>query len=147
VDVFAFNSKVYYVITQGAGLGDGVFRFPITGNETVLDAISNLNGFGSASSTTMWIARPGPGKTAAQSKLPVDWLALTQHGDVTTNYQMMPGDRLFIAEDKMVAFDTSVGKLLSPFERIFGFATLGADTVTRFSGKVLGGGGDSRFRQ
>ena len=38
VSVFAYDSKVYYVITQGAGRGDRVFRFPITGNETVLDA-------------------------------------------------------------------------------------------------------------
>ncbi len=40
VSVFSYNSKVYYVITQGAGMGDGVFRFPVTGNETVLDAVS-----------------------------------------------------------------------------------------------------------
>jgi len=32
VDVFAYNSKVYYVITEGAGLGDGVYRFSITVN-------------------------------------------------------------------------------------------------------------------
>ncbi len=44
VDVAAYNSKVYYVITQGAGKGDSVRRLPITGNETVLDAISQVNG-------------------------------------------------------------------------------------------------------
>jgi hypothetical protein len=32
VDVYAYNSKVYYIVTQGAGLGDGVYRFPVTGN-------------------------------------------------------------------------------------------------------------------
>ena len=44
VDVFAYNSKTYYVITQGAGQGDDVTEFPITGNETVLDAIAQLGG-------------------------------------------------------------------------------------------------------
>ena len=44
LDVFAYNSKVYYIVTQGAGQGDAVYRFPITGNETVLDAISQING-------------------------------------------------------------------------------------------------------
>ncbi len=44
VDVFAYNSKVYYVITEGAGLGDNIQRFPVTGNETVLDAVSLING-------------------------------------------------------------------------------------------------------
>lgn len=64
---------------------------------------------------------------------------------MTTNYQLMPGDRVYVAEDKWVAFDTKVGKILSPFERMLGFSTLGADTATRFSGKVLRGGGDNRF--
>ena len=32
VDVFSYNSKVYYVITEGAGFGDNVVRFPVTGN-------------------------------------------------------------------------------------------------------------------
>ncbi|MBM4059390.1 MAG: hypothetical protein FJ275_14320, partial [Planctomycetes bacterium] len=44
VDVFSYNSKVYYVITEGAGFGDNIARFPVTGNETVLDAISQING-------------------------------------------------------------------------------------------------------
>ena len=47
----AYNSKVYYVITQGAGMGDNVRRLPVTGNETVLDAISNVNGLSQLSST------------------------------------------------------------------------------------------------
>ena len=32
VTVAAYNSKVYYVIVQGAGLGDNLFRLPATGN-------------------------------------------------------------------------------------------------------------------
>ena len=62
VDVVAYNSKVYYVITQGAGMGDNVRRFPVTGNETVLDAISQVNGLSQLSSTQIWIARPAPGE-------------------------------------------------------------------------------------
>ena len=58
VSVFAYNSKVYYVITEGAGQGDLVARLPITGNETVLDAISQINGLSRISSKNIWIARP-----------------------------------------------------------------------------------------
>ena len=65
VEVVAYNSKVYYVITQGAGMGDNLRRFPITGNETVLDAISQINGLSQLSSTKIWIARPAPGNSAA----------------------------------------------------------------------------------
>src|SRR5262249_12521943 len=38
VDVMAYNSKVYYVIFDGGGFGQQIFRLPVTGNETVLDA-------------------------------------------------------------------------------------------------------------
>jgi len=146
VDVFAYNSKVYYVVMQGAGLGDSVVRFPITGKETVLDAIANVNGLTSLSSKRIWIARPTHDMSEVQV-LPVDWNAITASGAPTTNYQLMPNDRVFIAEDQWVAFDTRIGKLTAPFERLMGFALLGQGTAARYSGKVLqngrnlGGGG------
>ena len=141
VDVFAYNSKVYYIVTQGAGLGDGIYRFPVTGNETVLDAISQINGLEQVSSKRIWIARPTqqPGKVQV---LPVDWHAITAKASTCTNYQVLPGDRVFIAEDKLVALDTNIGKLTAPFERVMGFSLLGVGTVTRFSGSVLRGGGN-----
>jgi polysaccharide export outer membrane protein len=141
VDVFAYNSHVYYVITEGAGFGDGVTKFPITGNDTVLDAIANINGLTEVSSKRIWIARPAPHGEGMQV-LPVDWQAVTAYGVATTNYQLMPGDRVFVAEDGLVAFDTHLAKLLAPFERAMGFSLLGAGTATRFSGKVLAGGGN-----
>ena len=57
VDIFSYNSKVYYVITEGAGQGDGGSRFPITGNETVLDALAQINGMQEVSSKRIWVAR------------------------------------------------------------------------------------------
>lgn len=142
VNVFSYNSKVYYIITQGAGTGDRVYRFPVTGNDTVLDAISNVNGLEQISSKQMWIARPTPDPCQVQL-LPVDWDAVTAQASAQTNYQLMPGDRLFIAEDKLIAFDTGLSKILAPAERIMGFSILGAGAVTRFSGSVLKGGGNS----
>jgi polysaccharide export outer membrane protein len=140
VDVFAYNSKVYYVITEGAGLGDGVTRFPITGNDTVLDAMANINGTTGVSSKKIWIARPVPYSDQIQI-LPVDWKGVTGSGLAATNYQILPGDRVFVAEDGMVAFDTKLGKLLAPAERVLGFSMLGSQVVSRFSGRVLQGGG------
>jgi polysaccharide biosynthesis/export protein len=142
VDVFAYNSKVYYIVTQGAGLGDSVYRFPSTGNETVLDAISQINGLNFNCSKRIWIARPTdePGKVQV---LPVAWDAITAQACATTNFQVLPGDRVFVAEDQLVAFDTGLGKLTAPFERMMGFSLLGVGTVTRFSGPVLKGGGNA----
>ncbi len=141
VDVFAYNSKKYYVVTEGGGLGDTVSVFPITGNETVLDAIANVSGLDSVSSKDIWVARPTSDNCKVQI-LPVDWRAITAQGATATNYQLMPGDRVFVAADSLIAFDNGLGKIMAPFERLMGFAMLGAGTATRFSGRVLGGGGN-----
>jgi protein involved in polysaccharide export with SLBB domain len=136
VDVYAYNSKVYYIITQGAGLGDSIIRLPITGNETVLDAISQIGGMGYASSKRIWIARPTPQPEQVQI-LPVEWEEITAQASPETNYQLLPGDRLFIAEDKLVAFDVGLEKLLAPVYSIYRFATITTSTVSRFSGNIL----------
>lgn len=133
MDVFGFNSKVYYIITQGAGLGDQVYRLPIKGNETALDALSEIQGLSATSSVRMWVARPGGNASGGDQLMPIDWLGITQRGDVVTNYQLMPGDRLYVAEDKLVAIDTALAKFISPIERIFGVTLLGAQTGNAFA--------------
>lgn len=143
LSVQAFNSKVYYVVLQGAGLGDGVFKYPVTGNETVLDAIANIQGLEQVSSKKIWVARPTNDPCQVQV-LPVDYYAVTERASPHTNYQLMPGDRVFIAEDKLVAWDTQIAKITAPLERIMGFTLLGVGTVTRLSGPVLQGGGNPR---
>ena len=135
VDVFAYNSKKYYIITQGAGFGDNVDEAPITGNETVLDAIAHVGGLSQLSSTKIWIARPAPNGVGCEQILPVNWQDISQGASTATNYQIMPGDRLFIAQDPYRALDSYIGKLTAPFERLFGFVSLGtamAQRIDRF---------------
>jgi len=141
VDVFGYNSKVYYIVTQGAGTGDRLYRLPVTGNETVLDAIAQINGLDQVSSKKIWIARPSQG-TEPVTILPVSWESITACASANTNYQILPGDRVFIAEDRLIALDTSLGKIIAPMERVMGFTLLGAGTATRLSGPVLKGGGN-----
>ncbi|MFM8706402.1 MAG: polysaccharide biosynthesis/export family protein [Planctomycetia bacterium] len=129
VDVFSYNSKVYYVITEGAGFGDNVARFPVTGNETVLDAIAGINGLSRLSSKEIWIARPAPSGVGCDQVLPVDIQAIMKGGSTATNYQLLPGDRVFIAQDPWIAFDSIIDKVCGPFERMFGFSLLGVQTV------------------
>ncbi len=131
IDVFAFNSKFYYVISEGGGLGDQVDRFPFTGNETVLDAISNVEGLSAVSSKKMWIARPGRNDQGGEQILPVDWQAISKRGDIATNFQLLPGDRVFIAEDQLVARDNHLAKLVAPFERLAGVTILITNAVQR----------------
>ena len=130
VDVYSFNSKNYYIITQGAGLGDNVVRVPIVGGETVLDAIAQVRGLDSVSSKRIWIARP-TGRPGDCQVLPIDWCSITEQASTGTNYQLMPGDRLFIAEDSLVSLDNKLAKLMAPAERLFSFTLLGTSTVSR----------------
>ncbi len=147
ISVYAYNSKGIYVITQGGGLGGELVRLPYTGNETVIDALSQINGLSYVSSSRLWVARPNR-EEESSVMLPVDWDGITQRADVSTNYQLLPGDRIFIAHNKIVAFDSAIAKLTSPLERILGFTLLGTGTASRLSGKVLdntnGGVGFSR---
>lgn len=144
VDVFAYNSKSYYVIADGGGFGQQITRFPITGNETVLDAIERIGGLPSVSSRRrIWVARPGPVGSKNIQVLPVDWKAIVMNGATETNFQLFPGDRVYIAADRFIAFDNVLQKIISPIERILGVTLLGASTV-----RSLGpnnGGGNSGF--
>ena len=140
VDVFSYNSKAYYVIFQSSAMGERVLKFPYTGNESVLDAISNTEGLQSNSSKRIWVARP-VGNSNKPSLLPVDWVDITAYGKSDTNYQLLPGDRVFIQEDRFLSLDGTLARVFSPFERIMGFSILGASTATRFYGDVLRGGG------
>jgi polysaccharide export outer membrane protein len=140
VDVYSYNSKEYYVIFQSAAQGEQVLVFPYTGNETVLRAIANCNGLTPNASKRIWVARP-VGNSHKPVILPVDWVAVSAYGMPQTNYQLLPGDRVFVVESRWVAADGVLARMIAPLERIMGFSMLGAETATRFYGKVLTGGG------
>lgn len=129
VDVLAYNSKVFYIVTDGGGAGEQVFRFPCTGNETVLDALSQINGLPVvASKKDIWIARPAPPEVGYEQILKVDWNGIVRGGQSKTNYQLLPGDRLYVQADRLVTFDTMIARLTAPLERIAGFVLLGHGT-------------------
>jgi polysaccharide export outer membrane protein len=138
LDVFAYNSKFYYIVLDGGGYGQQVFRFPATGNETVLDAVSLINGLPQvASRRRIWVARPAPAEAGCDQVLPVDWMAIVQGGSTATNYQLFPGDRIYVKADCLVALDNWLAKIFSPIERVFGVTLLGTATVQSFGNNGL----------
>jgi polysaccharide export outer membrane protein len=135
VDVIAYNSKRYYVIFDQGGYGEQVFPFPITGSETVLDALSNIYGLPDvASKRNIWVARRTPHPGQPWQILPVDWVGITQHGVTWTNYQVMPGDRIYVKAQKLVTIDRTLARIISPVERIFGVTLLGSSTINQLRG-------------
>jgi polysaccharide export outer membrane protein len=143
--VGGFNSKVYYVILDGGGYGEQIFRFPVTGNETVLDALSQTNGLpASSSKRRIWISRPTPPESGCDQVLPVDYVAITRRGNTTTNYQILPGDRVYVQADELILADNWLRKCISPIERLLGVTLLGTETTHSFlpqNGSGGGGGG------
>jgi len=141
VDVLAYNSKVYYVITDGGGAGEQVYRIPSTGNETVLDAIAGVQGLPTvASKASIWIARPSPEQNCPDQILKIDWHAIAEGAQTTTNYQMLPGDRLYVKASPLITMDTKLAKFTAPFERMLGFTILGNGAVRGVQGQNLNGG-------
>jgi protein involved in polysaccharide export with SLBB domain len=132
LDVFAYNSKLFYVVVDGGGYGMQVIPFPITGNETVLDAIARMGGIPAVGSRKhIWVARPTPANHECVQILPVDWLAIVQSGSTRTNYQLFPGDRVYIKADPLICLDNMIAKIVSPIERLFGVALLGTSVVNQ----------------
>jgi polysaccharide export outer membrane protein len=143
VDVQNYNSKIFYVVLDGAGAGQTVVRLPVTGNETVMDAVAQVNGLTAVSSQDrIWVSRPAPDGGCHQI-LPVDWRAVVENADPATNYQILPGDRVFVAAYPLTKLDIVMARMIAPVERAFGVILLGTSTVNniKFPQGGLGGRG------
>jgi protein involved in polysaccharide export with SLBB domain len=147
VDVYAYNSRVYYVIFDLAGSGEQVVPLPSTGNETVLDALSKVGGLTAVSSNRhIWVARPAPADLGCRQILPVNWEGIVRGGETATNYQILPGDRIYVQGNTLVKVDTGLARLIAPIERLFGIALLGDSTVITFKTSGGGTGGTGTIR-
>ena len=112
VDVTAYNSKVYYVLGDVGSPG----RLPITGNERVLDAIQYAGGLvPTAAAQNIRLVRPAPPGACCEQLLPVNLSAIINTGDSTTNYQLLPGDRLVVYRDPIVRTTVLLDRLAAPF--------------------------------
>jgi polysaccharide export outer membrane protein len=133
VDILGYNSKLYYVILDGGGNGQLILRLPWTGNDTVLDAFAQVGGLTALSSNhRIWVSRPAPAGAPCDEVLPVDWVGISTRGRTETNYQLLPGDRLFVQANPLVRANTAIARIAAPIERIFGVTLLGTGVVSSF---------------
>ncbi len=87
------QGAVYYVLGEIAAPG----AYPLVGRETVLDGILTAGGLTERSSPcNIVLARPTPPKSC-RVVLPICYRRITQLGDTSTNYQLKPGDRIYVA--------------------------------------------------
>jgi polysaccharide export outer membrane protein len=93
IDVRLVNrtSKVYYVVGEVTTPG----KFPLVGNETVLDGIMQAGGMTDRSSwRDVILVRPTGDEPGCVLK--VDIGAIIRLGTAATNYQLAPGDRIYV---------------------------------------------------
>ncbi len=98
IDPPAADGLKFYVIVLRADGGEDVTAMPCTGSETVLDAVGLVGERKAAGKVNVWVARRVAG--GPEQVLPVDWLGITERGLTKTNYQLQPGDRLYIKRPK-----------------------------------------------
>ena len=82
-----------------------------------------------SSKNHIWVARPAPCGHGCAQVLPVDWRAITEGGSTCTNYQLFPGDRVYVKADHCITVDNYLAKILAPVERILGVTLLGSTVV------------------
>jgi protein involved in polysaccharide export with SLBB domain len=87
------QSKVYYVLGEVNAPG----AFPLNGRETVLDGIVAAGGLTNAASRRNIILSRPTHPDQCRVVLPVCYPEIVQLGDTTTNYQLAPGDRIYVA--------------------------------------------------
>ena len=58
-------------------------------------------------------------------------------GDTSTNWQIFPGDRIFIDSDPFLWFNNTLTKVFAPIEQILGITLLGATTFEALNGNLF----------
>jgi polysaccharide biosynthesis/export protein len=87
------QSAVYYVLGEVSSPGS----FALLGRETVLDGILEAGGLSDkASQCNIILSRPSA-PNGCRTVMPICYRHIVQLGDTTTNFQLMPGDRIYVA--------------------------------------------------
>ncbi len=93
VRIITPQGAVYYVLGDVNAPG----AFPLQGRETVLDGIIAAGGLAdSGSGCKVILARPTSPRSC-RVVLNICYHEIVQLGDTSTNYQLMPGDRIYVA--------------------------------------------------
>jgi hypothetical protein len=77
----------------------------------------------------MRIARSTPNQPDKSTLLPIDWEDISLRGINTTNYALLPGDRLVIYEDPLTLQSNLVNNKTAPVERVMGITSCTTSSV------------------
>ncbi len=86
------ESGLFYVMGEVNAPGS----YPLVGHETVLDAIIAAGGLSDRCNDHKIILTRPQADGQPRAILPICYQQILQLGDVSTNYQLMPGDRIYV---------------------------------------------------
>ncbi|KAA5539774.1 polysaccharide export protein [Roseiconus nitratireducens] len=86
------ESGLFYVMGEVNAPGS----YPLVGNETVLDAIIAAGGLSDRCNDHKIILTRPQADGQPRAIMPICYQQILQLGDVSTNYQLMPGDRIYV---------------------------------------------------
>ena len=64
----------------------------------------------------------------------------TESGATATNYQIFPGDRIYVRSNPLIEIDNRLAQVLAPLERLLSFALLTGSVIQTFRSGGNGGG-------
>jgi hypothetical protein len=84
--------------------------YPLSGRETVLDAIVQAGGLTRRAARDQIVLSRPTHPDGCRVVYPVCYDQIVQLGDTSTNYQLMPGDRVFVPSQNMLATLLPIGQ-------------------------------------
>ena len=89
----------------------------------------------------MWLSRPNGDDPNKFQVFPINWPAIVKGGSPGTNYQLFPGDRIYVQSNPLIAINNRVNQIWAPvmatFNNMFGLTLLGTSTVGSIEGVSL----------
>ena len=108
------NSRQYHVFGEVMSPG----AYPLVGDVNMLNALASAGGpTNFAKLDAAWLVRPTEGDSLTYE---VDFEEITRRGDATTNYELQPGDVVYVPPVLMVRIGYVVGQIFFPFTQILG---------------------------
>jgi polysaccharide biosynthesis/export protein len=112
VELAKSNSKNYYVLGEVLVAG----RLPVTGKDTVLDAINLAGGLTPRADHRHVVLYRIPSGGESPKALQVNINQIMSGDDLSTNYQLQPGDRLIVPTDPSANPDAALQRAAQQIE-------------------------------
>jgi protein involved in polysaccharide export with SLBB domain len=136
VRVFAYLSKVYYVLGQVARPGPKDY----TGRDTLLSALAEAQPTPLAWEQRIQVIRPSEDKSAKPKIFEVNFDRMSAHGDASKDVLLQEGDIIYVPPTVLAAAAMVIEEVIRPIARAFSGAYILQSGMNRTE-RAYGGGG------